>query len=70
VAGATEISYATIQRGLQELKTKRSLPPGRIRHAGGGRKRTVDKDPTLVADLERDVRALRLVGDLVSASGW
>ena len=52
VARATGISYSTIQRGLQELQTKRLLAPGRIRRPGGGRKKTVDKDPTLLTDLE------------------
>jgi len=52
VARATGIAYATIQRGLHELTTKRPLPPGRIRRPGGGRKKTRDKDPTLLADLE------------------
>jgi hypothetical protein len=52
VARATGIAYATIQRGLHELTAKRPLPPGRIRRPGGGRKKTRDKDPTLLADLE------------------
>ncbi len=52
VARATGIAYATIQRGLKELTTKRPLSPGRIRRPGGGRKKTRDKDPTLLADLE------------------
>jgi hypothetical protein len=52
VARATGIAYATIQRGLHELTAKQPLPPGRIRRPGGGRKKTRDKDPTLLADLE------------------
>jgi len=28
------------------------VPPGRVRRPGGGRKRTIDKDPTLLRDLE------------------
>ncbi len=52
VARATGIAYATIQRGLHELTAKRPLPSGRIRRPGGGRKKTRDKDPTLLADLE------------------
>ena len=31
-------STRTIQRGLEELKTKQDLAPGRIRRIGGGRK--------------------------------
>jgi hypothetical protein len=52
VARATGISYSTIQRGLKELAANEPLAPDRIRRPGGGRKRTLDKDPTLLADLE------------------
>lgn len=52
VARATGISTATIGRGLRELQARVHLPPGRVRRPGGGRKRTVDKDPTLLPDLE------------------
>src|SRR5438876_12127009 len=50
VARATGISYSTIQRGLQELTANDQLAPDRIRRAGGGRTRTLDKDPHLWAD--------------------
>jgi len=69
VARATGISYSTIQRGLQELKTTRPLAPGRIRRPGGGRKRTVDKDPTLLADLEGLVEPTAS-GDPMSPLRW
>jgi hypothetical protein len=69
VARATGISYSTIQRGLQELKTKRPLAPGRVRRPGGGRKRTVDKDPTLLADLEGLVEPTAS-GDPMSPLRW
>ncbi len=69
VVRATGISYSTIQRGLQELKRKRSLAPGRIRRPGGGRKKTVDKDPTLVADLEGLVEPTAS-GDPMSPLRW
>ena len=52
VEAATGISRSTISRGLRELETKPTLEPERTRHPGGGRKRTVDKDPHLVEDLE------------------
>ncbi len=52
VARATGISTATIARGLRELQGRRRLAPGRVRRPGGGRKRTIDKDPTLLRDLE------------------
>src|SRR5712691_6833941 len=52
VARATGISTSTIARGLSELRSRARLPPGRVRRPGGGRKRTIDKDPTLLRDLE------------------
>jgi len=52
VARATGIAYATIQRGLKELTSSVSVAPQRIRRPGGGRKNTLEKDPTLLTDLE------------------
>jgi transposase len=69
VTRATGISYSTIQRGLQELKTRRRLAPGRIRRPGGGRKKTVDKDPTLLTDLEGLVEPTAS-GDPMSPLRW
>ncbi|MCA1678920.1 MAG: ISAzo13 family transposase [Actinobacteria bacterium] len=53
VARATGISEATIRKGLRELEAGERLEPGRVRRRGGGRKRLVEKDPTLLGDLER-----------------
>lgn len=48
VARATGASPATIRRGLGELDAPAApLGRGRIRRPDGGRKRTVDLDPTL-----------------------
>ena len=52
VARATGIAYSTIVRGLKELESGASAEAPRVRRAGGGRKRTLEKDPTLLADLE------------------
>jgi transposase len=54
VARATGVSRRAIRAGVKELKARgaAALAPGRIRRPGGGRKRTVDQDPTLVTDLE------------------
>ena len=53
VARATGVSRRAIRVGAQELKTRgHPVMAGRIRRPGGGRKRTVDQDPTLIADLE------------------
>src|SRR5438034_5391828 len=55
VARATGVSRRAIRAGTKELKARGAavLAPGRIRRPGGGRKRTIDQDPTLVADLEK-----------------
>jgi transposase len=52
VEQATGISRSTIQRGLRELEAGETVDPGRTRKPGGGRKRTVDTDAGLTADLE------------------
>jgi len=52
VARATGIAYSTIVRGLKELASGEHAAAGRERRPGGGRKRTIEKDPTLLADLE------------------
>jgi hypothetical protein len=52
VVRATGIAYSTVVRGLKELGSRDSAAPGRVRRPGGGRKRTLEKDPTLLADLE------------------
>lgn len=52
VSRATGISRRTIAAGLKELADPSMADTKRIRRVGGGRKRTVDKDPTLLQDLE------------------
>ena len=54
---ATAVSELTVRRGLSELDCCAALERGRVRRPGGGCKRLVEKDPTLVADLERLVEA-------------
>ncbi len=49
---ATGLSRAAIRRGIAELQGAPAAAPGRVRRAGGGRKKTVDRDPTLQQDLE------------------
>jgi len=69
VARATGIAYSTVRRGLQELKSGTSAEPGRVRRPGGGRKRTLAKDPTLLADLEGLVEPTA-AGDPESPLRW
>ena len=52
VERATGISRATIQRGLRELEAQTTLPPGRSREPGGGRKPATTLDTTLLRDLD------------------
>ena len=46
------MARSTISRGIQELESGEALNPDRARRPGGGRKRTIDKDIALLADLE------------------
>jgi len=50
---ATGIARSTVGRGRRELEGGETLAPGRVRRPGAGRKRLVEKQPTLLADLER-----------------
>ncbi len=61
VAKATGVSRRAIHAGLKELaeRTGLLLPvPGRVRRPGAGRKRLIERDMTLRADLERLVEPL------------
>jgi DDE family transposase len=70
VARATGLSRKAIALGLQELSgTLPRAAPGRIRRPGGGRKKTVATDPTVVADLERLVEPATR-GDPESPLRW
>jgi len=51
-ARATGLSRSAIRRGIAELQGAPSAAPGRIRRPGGGRKKTIDRDPSLLPALE------------------
>lgn len=53
VARSTGISRETIRRGIEELNAPPGSHLGGIRRPGGGRKKTVDIDPSLREDLEK-----------------
>ncbi len=74
VARATRVSRRAITEGMKELsQRKRSRRPERaefrIRRRGAGRKRTVEKDPTLWEDLDRLVDPVTR-GDPESPLRW
>lgn len=55
---ASGVSRVTITRGVRELQGYRPLPKDRIRKAGGGRKKTIEKDVRLLPALQRIVLPL------------
>jgi hypothetical protein len=69
VCRATGIAYATVTRGLRELESGSVLEPERVRRPGGGRKQTVQRDPTLMVDLEGLVEPTAS-GDPESSLRW
>ena len=52
VSRATGISEETIKKGCIELESGESTSGEKIRAPGGGRKKIVEKDPTILSDLE------------------
>lgn len=69
---ATGLAPSTIGKGVRELKALQEqdeTTARRVRRVGGGRKKTADKDPTLVRDLERMVEPVTR-GDPESPLRW
>jgi transposase len=52
LSAATNLSRSTIHIGLKELKSKIKIDIEKIRNPGGGRKKLIEKDKTLLSDLE------------------
>jgi hypothetical protein len=69
VARATGMSRQVIRQGMAELTEVGVHPPGRIRRPGGGRKRAVAQDPSLLRDLEGLVEPVTR-GDPESPLRW
>jgi transposase len=68
VAREAGTSLNTVKRGLTELEAGESYQPGeRIRKVGGGKKKVVETDATLLADLEQE---LEPKGDPMSLLQW
>jgi transposase len=69
VSRATGLARQVISAGIKELQEGQRAGEGRIRRIGGGRKRTVSKDPRLREDLERLVEPVTR-GDPESPLRW
>jgi hypothetical protein len=69
VSRATRVSRRAIASGMDQLRAPDDLDAGRIRRPGGGRKRAVETDTTLRADLERLIDLLTR-GDPESPLRW
>ena len=70
VARVLGVSPRTVRHGMRELRhPEQGAQKGRIRRVGGGRKRTVERDPTLREDLERLVEPTTR-GDPESPLRW
>ena len=52
VSRSTGVSRRAIHRGIEELRGAPQSGDRRVRQPGGGRKKSAEKDPSLVADLE------------------
>ena len=52
VVATTGASWKTIKRGIIELESPQKLQQGKVRMSGGGRKKIVEKDTSIVHDLE------------------
>jgi transposase len=53
VANATGVHRETIASGCKEITNQEFEEIKRIRKKGGGRKKTIDKDPSIINDLEK-----------------
>lgn len=66
---ASGLSRKAIAKGIQEIREGASLPPGRIRRAGAGRKRITEQDPKLL-DALSDLIEPETRGDPESPLRW
>ena len=53
MARITGLARSTIYHGLYDIRHEVSAAPGRIRKDGGGRKKKISQDPTLLVDLKK-----------------
>lgn len=69
VARKTGVSRGTVADGTKDVMDPERLPKDRIRRKGGGRKKTVSKNPRLKTDLESLIDPLAR-GDPMSPLRW
>ena len=69
MARISGLARSTIYHGLSDIEAKVAAAPGRLRKAGGGRKRKTSEDPTLAADL-RDLVEPVTRGDPMQPLLW
>src|SRR3989338_7014731 len=69
VCELTGMSHHAVKKGVDELRSKDAGVPGRLRKAGGGRKRIIDKDPRVKGDIER-ILDETTAGDPMSRLRW
>lgn len=69
VSRATGIAYNTVTKGLKEIQGLETLPLGRIRRQGGGRKKKIEHYPILIEKIETLVESSTR-GDPESPLKW
>lgn len=69
VAKITKSSRRAVSRGISESNNSSDFKFDRIRKPGGGRKKTIDKDPTLIFDLDKLIDPITR-GDPESPLRW
>ena len=69
VQQATGISRVTINNGKKELSAKADTIINRVRKVGGGRKKLIDKDPSLIKELDKLINPFTR-GDPESTLRW
>jgi hypothetical protein len=69
MARITGLARSTIYHGISDIRNNVAAEPGRIRRAGGGRKKKTSEDPTLVRDLKSLVEPTTR-GDPMRALLW
>jgi transposase len=63
------LARSTIGRGIEDIRSGRLAPKGRVRMPGAGRKSRVEQDPTLLKDL-KELVATSTRGDPMSPLLW